>query len=116
MHDRLDPMRLTCLPPARLLALATLMSGVLVAGCGGSSHSSTAGARGGATRPTTTTTVASGPALTTTVATGSAPSGTASSGAALYCGQDPCFSPQQFRVVHGIEPLLIRGSTAVARR
>ena len=109
MHDRLDPRRFTCVPPARLLAIATLMSGVLVAGCGGSSRSSTAGARGGATRPTTSTTGASGSALTTTVATGSAPGGAASSGAALYCGQDPCFSPQQFRVAYGIQPLLDRG-------
>lgn len=109
MHDRLDPKRLTCLPPARLLTVATLLTGVLVAGCGGSSHGPTASARSGATRPTTTTTVATGPASTTTVVTGSAPSGAAPPGAALYCGQDPCFSPHQFRVAYGIQPLLDRG-------
>jgi subtilase family serine protease len=102
MHDRLHPKRLTRLLRARLLALATFMSGVLVAGCGGSSYSPITATRGGATGPATTTTVASGPA--TTVAMGAAPSG-----AALYCGQDPCFSPQQFRVAYGIQPLLDRG-------
>jgi hypothetical protein len=99
MHDRLHPKRLTRLPRARLLALATLMSGVLVAGCGGSSHSPTAATRSGATRPATTT----------TVATGAAPTPAAPSGAALYCGQDPCLSPHQFRVAYGIQPLLDRG-------
>ena len=49
MHDRLGPKRLTRLPRARLLALATLTSGLLVASCGGSSHAR--GRRPGAARP-----------------------------------------------------------------
>ena len=109
MHDGLHPKRLRRLPRVRLLALATIMSEVLVvAGCGGSSHRPTAASRGGVTAATTTA-VATGPGSTTAVATGAASSGTAASGAALYCGQDPCFSPQQFRVAYGIQPLLDRG-------
>ncbi len=77
----MHPKRLSRFPRARLVALATLMSGFSV---------------GGAT--------ASGPAAVTTVATDSAPSG-----AALYCALDPCFSPQQFRVAYGIQPLLDKG-------
>ena len=108
MHDRLDPKRLRCLPPAHLLTLATLLTGVLMAGCAGGSRSPTAAARSSARRPTTT--VATGSASTTTVVvTGSAPSGAEPSGAALYCGQDPCFSPHQLRVAYGIQPLLDRG-------
>lgn len=42
MSDSIHPTRLTRLPRALLLALATLVSGVLVAGCGGSSHTPTA--------------------------------------------------------------------------
>jgi hypothetical protein len=49
MHDTTHPMRLTHQRRTRLLALATLMSGVLVAGCGGSSPSPTPAAAGGAT-------------------------------------------------------------------
>ena len=109
MRDRLHSKRVTRLPRARLLARAMLMSGVLVAGCGGSSHSPTAATSAAATGTGTTTTVATGPTTTTTVATGAAPSGAASSGAALYCGQDPCFSPRQFRAAYGIQPLLDRG-------
>lgn len=109
MHGRLDPKRLTRLPRTRLLALATLMSGVLVAGCGGSSHPPTAANRGGATTTTGAAAAPTGPATTATVATGAAPAGAVASGAALYCGQDPCFSPQQFRVAYGIQPLLDRG-------
>ena len=73
----------------------------------GSSHGPAAAAGSSAARPTTT--VATGPASTATVVTGTAPSGAASSGAALYCGQDPCYTPQQFRVAYGIQPLLDRG-------
>jgi hypothetical protein len=42
MRDSSHPNRLIRLPRARLLAVATLVSGALAAGCGGSSHSPTA--------------------------------------------------------------------------
>ncbi|HEY6399369.1 MAG TPA: hypothetical protein VIX82_18135, partial [Solirubrobacteraceae bacterium] len=113
MHDRLGPKLLMRLPRAHLVALAMLMSGMLVAGCGGSSHSPSATTRSsatGSTRTTITTTgVATGSATTRTVATGAAPSAAAASGAALVCGQDPCFSPRQFRVAYGIQSLLDKG-------
>jgi len=99
MQDNVHPTRLTRLPRARLLALATLMSGMLVAGCGGGSHSPTTATRGGA----------SGPATITAVASGSAPSASAPSGAALYCEDTPCYAPHQFRVAYGIQPLLDSG-------
>ena len=108
MRARLHPKRLTRLPRARLLALVTLMSGVLVAGCGGGSHSPTAATRGGASGPATTTTTATGPATTTNVATGAAPTAATANSAALYCGSDPCYTPQQFLVAYGIQPLLNR--------
>ena len=111
MQDRLHSQRLTRLPRARLLARAMLLSGVLVAGCGGSSHSPTAATSAAATGTgtTTTTTVATGPTTTTTVATGAGPSGAASSGAALFLGAGPLLLPHQFRVAYGIQPLLDRG-------
>ncbi len=99
MQDNIHPKRLTRLPRARLLALATLMSGVLVARCGGGSHSPTAATRGGAP----------GLGTATTVVTGSATTGSAPSGAALYCGSAPCYPPHQFRVAYGIQPLLDSG-------
>jgi hypothetical protein len=49
MHDRIHPKRLTRWPRARLLVVATLVSGILIAGCGGSSPSPTAAAVDGAT-------------------------------------------------------------------
>ena len=98
MHDH--PGWLTRLPRARLLALATLTSGLLVASCGGSSHRPRAATRGSATAPPTVT----------TVATGAAPTVAAPSGAALTCQYgDPCLSPQQFRVAYGIQRLLDSG-------
>lgn len=86
-------------PRARVLALATLMSGILVAGCGGGSHSPTAATRG-ATGSATVTAI---------VTTGSAPPRSAPPGAALYCGSAPCYTPHQFRVAYGIQPLLDSG-------
>ena len=49
MPDSIDPKQLTRQPRARLLAVATLLSGVLVAGCGGSSPSPTAANAGAGT-------------------------------------------------------------------
>ena len=49
MQDGIDPTRLTHQRRTCLLALATLVSGVLVAGCGGSSPSPATAATGGAT-------------------------------------------------------------------
>jgi hypothetical protein len=48
MHESIHPKRLNRSQRARLLALATLVSGVLVAGCGGSSPAPTAATVGGA--------------------------------------------------------------------
>jgi subtilase family serine protease len=107
MHDSIRPTRLAGSRRVWLLAVVILVGGVLVAGCGGSSHGSTVATRGGATGSATT--IATGPATVTTVVSGAVPTGAAPSGAALYCGPDPCFSPQQFRVAYGIQPLLDRG-------
>ena len=52
MHERIHPPRLTHQRRTRLLALATLVSGLLVAGCGGSSASPTTVAAGGAASST----------------------------------------------------------------
>jgi subtilase family serine protease len=41
-------------------------------------------------------------------AAGTVASGSAASGAVLYCQYDPCYTPQQFRVAYGIQPLLDR--------
>ena len=51
MRDSSDPNRLIRLPRARLLAVAALVSVVLVAGCGGSSHSPTAATTSRLTTP-----------------------------------------------------------------
>jgi subtilase family serine protease len=61
------------------------------------------------TGPATTTTVATGPAATTTVASGAAPTVAVPGGATLYCEYDPCYTPHQFRVAYGIQPLLDSG-------
>ncbi len=92
-----------------MLAVVTLVSGVPVAGCGGGSHSPTAATRRGVSGPATTTTTATGPATTTTVATGAAPIAATTNSAALYCVSDPCYTPQQFLIAYGIQPLLNRG-------
>ena len=54
MQDSIHPKRLSCSRRARLLAVATLVSGVLVAGCGGSSGSPTTSASSAATGSATT--------------------------------------------------------------
>ncbi len=74
MEDSIHPRRPTRLPRSRLLALVTLVSGVLVAGCGGSSGSPTATVGGAIT--TTSTAAASGGAASsgsTAQATGASP-------------------------------------------
>ena len=84
MHDRIQPAWLTRSRRAHLLAVALpLLSGVLVAGCTGSS---------------------AGPA--TTAATGPAPSGAVSG-----CLVPPatCSAPHLVQVAYGIQPLLARG-------
>src|ERR1700690_745025 len=96
MHGRLDPKRLTRLTRAHLVAVAALTTGVLVVGCGGSSQHPTAATRAGAT-------------VATTVATGAASTLAARSGAPLSCQLGPCFSPQQYRVAYGIQPVLESG-------
>ena len=62
MRDSSHPKRLVRLPRARLLAAATLVSGVLVAGCGGSSHRPTAASVGAATTSRLTTAAGGGAA------------------------------------------------------
>jgi hypothetical protein len=69
MQHSIHPKRLTRSPQARLLAVATLVSGVLVAGCGGSSPRPTAATVGGATT------------LPSRTATGAASSGSTAAGA-----------------------------------
>ena len=70
MPDSVHPMRLTCLPRARLLTAATLLSGVLMAGCGGSSGS-----------PSATAGVAGTPTSAVTAGAGVGGSGSTASGA-----------------------------------
>ena len=84
MHDSTQPTRLTRSWRAHLLAVALPLGVVLVAGCTGSSGSSAT-----ATARTTT------PALS----------------AASDCLLPPaaCYTPYQFRVAYGIQPLLDRG-------
>jgi subtilase family serine protease len=83
MPDSIRPTRLTGSRRACLLALAAVVIGV-----------PTAATRGGAT----------GPATATTVVTGAAPPTSD-----LYCESDPCYTPHQFRVAYGIQPLLDSG-------
>jgi subtilase family serine protease len=84
MHDSIQPGRLTRSRRARLLAVALPLSAVLVAGCTGGSGS-----------PAAATTRATTPALT----------------AASDCLLPPaaCYTPAQFRVAYGVQPLLDRG-------
>ena len=59
MRRATDPEPLTRSPRARLLVVATLVTGVLVAGCGGGSRSATVVVVGGATTPASTAASAS---------------------------------------------------------
>ncbi|MGP7999112.1 MAG: S8 family serine peptidase [Streptosporangiaceae bacterium] len=118
MRDSSLPARLTRSWRARLLAAALLLSVALVAGCTGSSGTTASGAsaataRGAATpasspagaSPATTSgsVTAAGPA--TTVPAG--PPAEADSSCPLQ--QSPCYSPHQFRIAYGIQPLLDGG-------
>jgi hypothetical protein len=58
MPDLIHPNRLTRLPQARLVAVATLVGGLLVAGCGGSSGSPTATTVGSTPAPASNTAAA----------------------------------------------------------
>ena len=84
MHGSIQPARLTRPRPAHLPAAALLLSGVLVAGCTGSSGH---------------------PA--TTAATGLMPSSAVSG--CLLPPASSCYAPHQFRVAYGIQPLLDSG-------
>ncbi len=83
MPDSSHTNRLTRLPRARRLTAAALLSGMLVAGCGGSSPSPTAGTVDGAS--TSTSTAAAGAATTggssTAAGGGATSSGSTASGA-----------------------------------
>ena len=83
MHDSIQPARLTRSRRAHLVAVASFLSGVLLAGCTGSSG-----------RPATN------------AATGSAPTRAVSG-----CLHPPasCYAPHLFRVAYGIQPLLDSG-------
>jgi subtilase family serine protease len=83
MHGSIQPAGLARSRRAHLLAVALLLSVVLVAGCEGSS---------------------AGPAAT-------APAGSAPSGAVSGCLRPPasCYTPHVFRVAYGIQPLLDSG-------
>ena len=83
MHDSIRPARLTRSRRAHLVAVAPLLSGVLLAGCTGSSA-----------RPAT-----------------NAATGSASTAAVSGCLHPPasCYAPRLLRVAYGIQPLLDSG-------
>jgi subtilase family serine protease len=84
MRDSIRPARLTRSRPAQLLAAALPLGAVLVAGCtGGSGH----------------------PARATARATASA----LSEASDCFLPPAACYTPSQFRVAYGIQPLLDRG-------
>ena len=79
MQDSIHPKQLTGARRARVLAVATLVSGVLVAGCGGSSPSPTASASstasGSATTPGSSTATGAGATSSGSTAPGAGGSG-----------------------------------------
>jgi subtilase family serine protease len=104
------PARLTRSWQARLLAAGLLLSVALVTGCAGSSGGAARGAatpvQGPAsTGPATTSGSATAVGQATTVPAG--PPAEADSSCPLQ--QSPCYSPHQFRVAYGIQPLLNSG-------
>jgi subtilase family serine protease len=94
MHDGIHPTRLTRSRRAHLLTVALLLSvsGVVVAGCEGSSSNPAAATR---PIPTVATTVPTGPVRSETVTD--------------CLLSDSCYAPHQYRVAYGIQPLLDRG-------
>jgi hypothetical protein len=90
MQSWISPRRLTGSRRACLLALAAVVFGA-----------PTAVVQGG---PASATTTAVTPTVTVPLATST-----------LECLMDPCYSPEQFQVAYGIQPLLGAGSTAAAR-
>lgn len=116
MSDGCLASRPTCSWQARLLAAGLLLSVVPVAGCTGSSGATASGAAaataqgaatpapGPASATISRSAAVGGPA--TTVPAG--PAAEADSSCPLQ--QSPCYSPHQFRVAYGIQPLLDSGS------
>ncbi len=80
MQDSIDPTRLTHQRRTCVLALVTLVSGVLVAGCGGSSPSPTTAAAGGATSSASATSANHSTTAGKTTATGDGASSSGSTG------------------------------------
>jgi subtilase family serine protease len=109
VRDSSPPARMTRSWRARLLAAALLLllSVVPVAGCTGSSGAAARGAAAATARGAVTpaSSPASASPATTTVPGG--PPAAADSSCPLQ--QSPCYSPHQFRVAYGIQPLLDSG-------
>ena len=105
MDDSTQPARLTRSRRAHLLAVAPLLSGVLVAGCTTETPGSPSPASAG---PATTSGSAAATGPATTVAAGR-PAGAVSSCPVTNTDQTPCYSPHQLRVAYGIQPLLDSG-------
>jgi subtilase family serine protease len=95
---------------ARLLAAALLLSVVPVAGCTGSSGTTASGAVTPAPGP-----ASASPATTSGSATAAGPATTVPAGppakadSSCPLQQSPCYSPHQFRVAYGIQPVLDSG-------
>ncbi len=127
MRDSIQPAWLTRSRRARLLAVAPLLTVMILAGCSGSSGSPAAaterGTAASASIPASPgPTATSGPAApagpATPVPAGPAPSGTVSNCLSALPGVPPgppgvvreaCLGPHQYRVAYGIQPLLDRG-------
>jgi subtilase family serine protease len=108
VRDSSLPARMTRSWRARLLAAALLLLSVVpVAGCTGSSGGATRGTAAATARGAVTpaSSPASASPATTTVPAG--PPAAADSSCPLQ--QSPCYSPHQFRVAYGIQPLLDSG-------
>jgi hypothetical protein len=87
MHDSVHPRRLTLRPRAGLLAAATLLSGVLVAGCAGGSESPTVANVGSSTTATSSAAATGAATATNPNPKTASPSSTATSAGAAGSGQ-----------------------------